>query len=617
MEKEHKQKLIQIGVAVVFFIAALLLPEKGWLRIFCFALAFLIAGADVLWRAARNIARGQVFDENFLMSIAGIGAFLIGEYPEGVIVMVLYQVGELFQDMAVDKSRDSITDLMDIRPDAADLVIEGGETRRVSPEEVAVGDTILVKPGSKIPLDGMVLEGASMLDTSGLTGESVPREVKAGDTVLSGCVNLNGVLKVRVEKAYGESTVAKILELVQNEEAKKAKTETFITKFAKVYTPIVVLLAVLLALLPPLLLPGQSFGPWIYRALVFLVMSCPCALVISVPLSFFGGIGGLSKIGVLVKGSHYIEALAKTDTVVFDKTGTLTEGKFSVRELHAEGCSEEELLALAAHAEWGSEHPIAASVKAAYGKELDAGRIGGYQEIAGWGVEAKVDGQTVLVGNDKLMGSIGLHPEAPDALGTVLYAARSGVFLGCLVIRDEIKADTPKGIKALKAVGIGKTALLTGDRLASGKAVGKALGIDEIYAELLPGQKVEMLDKIDASAKGLTAFVGDGINDAPVLKHASLGIAMGALGSDAAIEAADVVIMTDEIGKIADSIRLSRKTLRIARQNIVFAIGVKALILVLGMFGFASMWAAVFADVGVAAIAILNAVRTLRAEKTN
>ena len=573
---------------------------------------YLLIGWDVLWKAVRNIAHGQVFDENFLMAIATVGAFATGEYAEAVFVMLFYQVGELFQSYAVGKSRQSIASLMDIRPDYAN-VEQDGELVQVDPDEVEVGDTIVIKAGERVPLDGVILEGRSTLDTAALTGESLPREVEAGDDVISGCVNLSGLLKVRVTKAFEESTVAKILDLVENATSKKAKAENFITRFARYYTPSVVVAAVLLAVLPPLL-GGGDWGKWFHQALVFLVISCPCALVISVPLSFFGGIGGASRAGILVKGGNYLEVLADTQIVVFDKTGTLTKGVFNVTAIHPDQCDEDRLLEVAALAESYSDHPISRSLKEAYGKDIDNSRVTDVEEIAGHGVRAKVDGVEVCVGNDKLMESIGVAWHPCHRVGTTVHVESQGIYLGHIVISDEVKEDAAQAISDLKAIGVRKTVMLTGDAQAVGEDVAQRLGLDEVHAQLLPADKVDRVEALlqEKTGKGKLAFVGDGINDAPVLSRADLGIAMGGLGSDAAIEAADVVLMDDKPSKIAVAIRVARKTLRIVRQNIVFALGVKLLVLALGAVGLANMWEAVFADVGVSVIAILNAMRALR-----
>ena len=602
---------IIIGAAVLAT-AVLLSLNNEWLQIALFIISYIIVGGDVVKRAVKNIFKGQVFDESFLMSIATIGAFFIGEYPEGVAVMLFYQVGELFQSYAVGKSRKSIASLMDIRPDYAN-VKKGDELVKVDPDEVQIGDIIVIKAGEKIPLDGKVIEGSSMIDTSALTGESVPREVEVGSDILSGCININGVITAEVTKEFGESTVSKILDLVENASSKKSNSEQFITKFARYYTPVVVIIAVFLAIIPPLVIDGATFSDWIYRALAFLVVSCPCALVISIPLSFFGGIGGASKKGVLVKGSNYLEALAETEIVVFDKTGTLTKGVFNVQEIHPEGVSKEELLELTAHAESYSNHPISLSLKRAYSKEIDNGRISDVEEISGHGVIATVDGKKVMAGNIKHMKMMDIPYFKGELIGTIVHVAVNNKYIGYIVIADEVKEDSAQAIKELKAANIKQTVMLTGDNKSIGSKVAKELGLDKVYAELLPADKVEKLEELfsQKSKKGKLAFVGDGINDAPVLARADIGIAMGGLGSDAAIEAADVVIMTDEPSKIATAMKISKKTLKIAHQNIVFAIGIKIIVLILSAFGITTMWAAIFADVGVTIIAVLNAFRAL------
>lgn len=602
---------IIIGAAVLAT-AILLSLNNEWLQIALFIISYIIVGGDVVKRAVKDILKGQVFDENFLMSIATIGAFFIGEYPEGVAVMLFYQVGELFQSYAVGKSRKSIASLMDIRPDYAN-VKKGDELVKVDPDEVQIGDIIVIKAGEKIPLDGKVIEGSSMIDTSALTGESVPREVKVGSDILSGCININGVIIAEVTKEFGESAVSKILDLVENASSKKSNSEQFITKFARYYTPVVVIIAVFLAIIPLLVIDGATFSDWIYRALAFLVVSCPCALVISIPLSFFGGIGGASKKGVLVKGSNYLEALAETEIVVFDKTGTLTKGVFNVQEIHPEGVSKEELLELTAHAESYSNHPISLSLKRAYSKEIDNGRISDVEEISGHGVIATVDGKKVMAGNIKLMKMMDIPYFKGELIGTIVHVAVNNKYIGYIVIADEVKEDSAQAIKELKAANIKQTVMLTGDNKSIGSKVAKELGLDKVYAELLPADKVEKLEELfsQKSKKGKLAFVGDGINDAPVLARADIGIAMGGLGSDAAIEAADVVIMTDEPSKIATTMKISKKTLKIAHQNIVFAIGIKIIVLILSAFGITTMWAAIFADVGVTIIAVLNAFRAL------
>lgn len=602
---------IIIGAAVLAT-AVLLSLNNEWLQIALFIISYIIVGGDVVKRAVKNIFKGQVFDESFLMSIATIGAFFIGEYPEGVAVMLFYQVGELFQSYAVGKTRKSIASLMDIRPDYAN-VKKGDELVKVDPDEVQIGDIIVIKAGEKIPLDGKVIEGSSMIDTSALTGESIPRVVEVGSDILSGCININGVITAEVTKEFGESTVSKILDLVENASSKKSNSEQFITKFARYYTPVVVIIAVFLAIIPPLVIDGATFSDWIYRALAFLVVSCPCALVISIPLSFFGGIGGASKKGVLVKGSNYLEALAETEIVVFDKTGTLTKGVFNVQEIHPEGVSKEELLELTAHAESYSNHPISLSLKRAYSKEIDNGRISDVEEISGHGVIAIVDGKKVMAGNIKLMKMMDIPYFNGELIGTIVRVAVNNKYIGYIVIADEVKEDSAQAIKELKAANIKQTVMLTGDNKSIGSKVAKELGLDKVYTELLPADKVEKLEELfsQKSKKGKLAFVGDGINDAPVLARADIGIAMGGLGSDAAIEAADVVIMTDEPSKIATTMKISKKTLKIAHQNIVFAIGIKIIVLILSAFGITTMWAAIFADVGVTIIAVLNAFRAL------
>lgn len=602
---------IIIGAAVLVT-AVLLSLNNEWLQLALFIISYIIVGGDVVKRAVKNIFKGQVFDENFLMSIATIGAFFIGEYPEGVAVMLFYQVGELFQSYAVGKTRKSIASLMDIRPDYAN-VKKGDELVKVDPDEVQIGDIIVIKAGEKIPLDGKVIEGSSMIDTSALTGESIPRVVEVGSDILSGCININGVITAEVTKEFGESTVSKILDLVENASSKKSNSEQFITKFARYYTPVVVIIAVFLAIIPPLVIDGATFSDWIYRALAFLVVSCPCALVISIPLSFFGGIGGASKKGVLVKGSNYLEALAETEIVVFDKTGTLTKGVFNVQEIHPEGVSKEELLELTAHAESYSNHPISLSLKRAYSKEIDNGRISDVEEISGHGVIATVDGKKVMAGNIKLMKMMDIPYFKGELIGTIVRVAVNNKYIGYIVIADEVKEDSAQAIKELKAANIKQTVMLTGDNKSIGSKVAKELGLDKVYTELLPADKVEKLEELfsQKSKKGKLAFVGDGINDAPVLARADIGIAMGGLGSDAAIEAADVVIMTDEPSKIATTMKISKKTLKIAHQNIVFAIGIKIIVLILSAFGITTMWAAIFADVGVTIIAVLNAFRAL------
>lgn len=614
MTKKQKAMLQRIVVGAALFVAAILIPVDGWFKLALFLIPYLVIGHKVLKKAAVNIRNGHVFDENFLMCIATIGAFALGEYVEGVAVMLFYQVGELFESYAVGKSRKSISELMDIRPDVANVEREG-EITQADPEEVAIGETIVVQPGERVPLDGTVIDGASMLDTAALTGESVPRKVRTGDTVISGCINQNGVLRVRVEKEFGESTVSKILELVENSGTRKAKTENFITKFARYYTPIVCFAALALAVIPPLFV--GDWLSWIQRALIFLVVSCPCALVISIPLSFFGGIGGASKCGVLIKGGNYLETLAKVDTVVFDKTGTLTEGSFTVTAVHPEQMSEKELLELAALAESYSTHPIAASILEAYGESVDRSRVTNVEEISGHGIRATVDGREICVGNERLIERVGANAKKCEKVGTIVHIAVDGVYEGHIVISDTIKSDAKQAIEQLRALGVRRTVMLTGDTEEVGRRVAEELGVDEAYCGLLPSDKVEHVEKLlaESGEKGALAFVGDGINDAPVLSRADVGIAMGALGSDAAIEAADVVLMNDRPSRIATAISISRKTHRIVHQNIVFALGVKILVMIFGALGMANMWAAVFADVGVSVIAILNAMRALRLEQ--
>ena len=583
---------------------------------------YLVIGYDILFKAARNIRNGQIFDENFLMMVATFGAFGVGEYSEAVAVMLFYQVGELFQGYAVGKSRQSISDMMDICPEYANIE-EDGVLTRVDPDDVEIGTIIVIKPGERVPLDGVVVEGDSMVDTAALTGESVPRRATVGDDIISGCVNGSGTLKVRTTKEFDDSTVARILELVENASSKKAQVENFITRFAKYYTPVVTVGAVVLAIIPPIVLSvtgagslGTLFGTWIYRACTFLVISCPCALVISVPLGFFGGIGAASKKGVLVKGSNYLEAVAELDTIVFDKTGTLTKGEFKVNEVTPVQMESQELLELAALAEGYSTHPIAASIREAYGKPLAMERVERTEEISGHGIHTFIDGREVYVGNAKLMNSLNLAFTESKSAGTVVYVACEGSFAGTVVISDTVKEGAREALAAMKHVGVKKTVMLTGDRKEAAEAVAAELGIDEVHYELLPADKVSQVENLLAAlpGKGKLAFVGDGINDAPVLTRADVGIAMGSMGSDAAIEAADVVLMDDDVRKIASIVSIARKTLRIVKQNIVFALAVKALVLILGATGYANMWAAVFADVGVSVLAILNSMRTLRVE---
>ncbi|WP_455614991.1 heavy metal translocating P-type ATPase [Eisenbergiella sp.] len=622
MTRKLKKRLKRIIIGAAFFAAAVLLENFAtgmpvFALLAVFLAAYVIIGGDVVKRAVGNIGKGQVFDENFLMTIATVGAFFVGEYPEAVAVMLFYQVGELFQSYAVNRSRKNIAELMDIRPDFANVRRDGVE-EQVDPEEVAVGETIVVKPGERIPLDGVIAKGNSSLDTMALTGESVPREVLCGEEVISGCINLTGVLEVQVSKPFGESTVSKILDLVENASSKKAEAENFITKFARYYTPIVVICAAVLAVVPPLFLGGWS--TWIYRGLTFLVVSCPCAVVISVPLSFFGGLGGASRAGVLIKGSNYLEALAETEIVVMDKTGTLTKGTFRVMEVKpalengAEVITRDELLELTAYAESYSNHPISLSIQKAYERQLDKNRLESTEELAGHGVHAVIDGIDIYAGNEKLMRQQKISFTNAAQIGTIVHVAKNDQYLGYILIADEIKEDAAECIRGLKAEGVKRVVMLTGDRKETADYVASQIGLTEVHSELLPGDKVDEVEKIIASksSKGKLVFVGDGINDAPVLARADIGIAMGGLGSDAAIEAADVVIMTDEPSKIAAAMRISRKTLGIVKQNIVFALGVKILVLILAAFGIANMWLAVFADVGVAVIAILNAMRAMQ-----
>lgn len=611
MSRKQKVMLVRIIAGAVLFVAALFIPLSGVFKAVLFLVPYLVVGWDILYKAVRGIFHGQVFDENLLMGIATVGAFAIGEYSEGVAVMLFYQVGELFQSVATRRSRQSIASLMDIRPEHA-AVEEGDTTKVVPPEAVEIGQVIVIKPGERVPLDGVVLSGESSLDTAALTGESLPRSVMEGDDVVSGCINLSGVLRVKVTKRYGQSTVAKILELVENSGAKKARAENFITRFSRVYTPAVVLSALALAILPPLFVGGWS--EWLHRALIFLVISCPCALVISVPLSFFGGIGGAARRGILVKGASYLEALSHAKVAVFDKTGTLTKGVFNVTAVHPDSVSAARLLELAAMAECYSDHPISKSLKEAYGKEIDPQKVTGVTEQAGGGVMAVIDGQKIAVGNDKLMESLGIKWHPCHRVGTTVHVAVEGEYAGHIVISDEIKPDAAEAIKALYARGVGRAVMLTGDNKNVAESVKAQLGLSEAYAQLLPGDKVEMVEKeLAALPHGQKLlFVGDGINDAPVLSRADIGVAMGAMGSDAAIEAADIVLMDDRLMRLCEAVDISRKTLRIVRQNIVFALAVKALVLILGAFGVANMWEAVFADVGVSIIAIINAMRALR-----
>ena len=612
-EGEEHHSLALIGVGAVLFVTGLLLPEGLWRWVALIA-AYVVAGGEVLLRAAKNILRGQVFDENFLMAVASLGAMLMGEATEAVAVMLFYQIGEWFQDRAVDKSRASIAQLMDIRPDHANHVLADGSVEVVPPQSLKAGDILLVKPGERIPLDGVILEGTSTLNTSALTGESIPRDVAEGDTVLSGCVNQTGVLRLRATGAYESSTVARILRLVEDSGERKASTERFITRFARWYTPAVCLAALLLALVPPLFV--GEWTEWIKRALTFLVISCPCALVISVPLTFFGGVGGASRRGVLIKGANYLEQLAKTDIAVFDKTGTLTRGTFEVTAIHPNQITEEELLELAALAESYSDHPISASLRAAWNRALDKNRVTDVQEIAGRGIHALVDGRPVYAGNERLMADVHVESRPCHRQGTIVHVALDGAYMGHIVIADRVKEGSAEAIAELKALGVARTVMLTGDQSAVAQSVAKELGVDEVHAELLPGDKVEQVERLmkQKPEGAMLAFVGDGINDAPVLRRADLGIAMGGVGSDAAIEAADIVLMDDDPRKLPCAIRIARRTLRIANQNIIFALSVKAIILVMGAMGLANMWLAVFADVGVSFLAILNAMRAMRAK---
>lgn len=607
-----KKDIAMFALGAVIFIAALFTQKGSFYELPLFIAAYLLVGWEILYSALRNMMRGSWFDENFLMSIATVGAFAIGEYPEGVAVMLFFRIGEFFQDMAVARSRRSIETLMDIRPDYANLIVDG-KSVKVDPSEVKVGDKLIVKPGEKVPLDAIVLDGCSTLDTSALTGESVPKEANIGEEVLSGSINKTALLTVKATKTFSDSTVSKILDLVQNASAKKAKTENFITKFARYYTPFVVFAAMALAFLPPLFIEGATLSEWFGRALVFLVVSCPCALVVSIPLSFFGGIGGASRAGILVKGAAYLEALKDVDTVVFDKTGTLTRGVFALSSVTvANGFGENELLRFAAYAEHYSNHPIAVGVRGAYKEVVDESIITEHEELSGYGVKAVVDGKTVLAGNAKLMteNNIDFAPTSED--GSAVYVSVDGILCGVLTVTDEIKEDSKKAIENLKAIGIDNIAMLTGDNEQSAKSVADKIGIKTVYAALLPHQKVEKLESIMTKSNGKTLFVGDGINDAPSLARADIGVAMGGVGSDAAIEAADVVIMTDEINKVATAVKIAKKTNTIVWQNIFFALGVKALIMTMGAYGEATLWEAVFADVGVALIAVLNATRALK-----
>lgn len=606
-----KKEIIKILTSFVLFLVALLMPiDNQIIKIAIYVIAYLVVGFEVLKEAIENIFKGEVFDENFLMAIATIGAFAIGEYPEAVTVMLLYQVGETFQDYAVDNSKKSIENLMNIRPDFANVLRENAEIK-VNPEEVKVGEIIIVKPGEKIPLDGKIIDGESMLDTTALTGESVPRKANTGDNVFSGCINQTGLLKIQVTKKFGESTVSKILNLVENAEDKKSKSENFITKFAKYYTPVVVILAVIIAIVPPIIIKEANFTEWLYRALSFLVVSCPCALVISIPLSFFAGIGGASKIGVLIKGGNYLEALANVNTVVFDKTGTLTKGVFEVQKVEEVGAPKQDIIKYSAYAENYSNHPIAVSIKKVYNEKIDEKLISDINEISGKGISVKIENKQVLVGNEKLMQENNIEYTKCNEIGTVVYVSIENKYSGYILISDEIKEDSFKAIKELKD-NKKQTIMLTGDKKEVGEDVAKKLGIDKVYTELLPDGKVKKVEELIKQKNGTLAFVGDGINDAPVLALSDIGIAMGGLGSDAAIEAADIVIMTDEPSKVNKAIKISKKTMRIVKQNIIFAISIKALVLILSAVGITTMWEAVFADVGVSVIAVLNAIRILK-----
>lgn len=613
-KQSNQKELIRLVIGAVIFGVAIAFNFPFKIKVALYVISYLLIGGEIILRAAKNILSGQVFDENFLMSIATIGAFAVGEFPEGIAVMLFYQIGERFQDLAVNHSRKSITALMDVRPDYANLKIDK-VIKQVSPEKVNIGDIIVIKPGEKVPLDGKVIEGKSMVDTSALTGESVPRKVELGQNVLGGFINQNGLLTVEVTKVFGESAISKILDLVENASSRKAPTEQFITKFSRYYTPIVVFSALALAVIPPLLIKDAAFSDWLYRALIFLVISCPCALVVSIPLGFFGGIGGASKNGILVKGGNYLEALNDVDIAIFDKTGTLTKGVFKVTDRVSTGhVTEAELIEYAAYAESYSNHPIATSILKAYGKEVDKNEIANYDEISGYGIKVNIKDHEVLAGNAKLMGKENIKCNEVDVAGTIVYIAIDGVYAGYIVISDEIKQDAKEAIEMLKDMGVRETVMLTGDRKSVGDKIAKELKLDEVYTELLPDQKVEKLEMLDKQKrlKGKLVFVGDGINDAPVLARADIGIAMGGLGSDAAIEAADVVLMTDEPAKLVKAIKIARRTRRIVLQNIVFALGIKVFVLILGALGIATMWEAVFADVGVSLLAVLNSLRALR-----
>lgn len=616
MTKSMKKRMTRVSIGALLFLLAIIaentqLMKNENLILGIFLVSYFIIGGDVVKRAVRNIGSGQVFDENFLMTIATVGAFLVSEYPEAVAVMLFYQVGELFQDYAVHRSRKSIADLMDIRPDYANL-IQNGEVVQKDPSEVTIGQTIMVRPGERIPLDGVITKGITSLDTSALTGESLPRDVMAGAEVLSGCVNLTGAIEIQTTKEFGDSTVAKILELVENASSRKAQSEDFITKFARYYTPIVVISAVLLAILPPLVI-GADWADWIYRALTFLVISCPCALVISVPLSFFGGLGGAGRSGILIKGGNYLEALSQAKTVVFDKTGTLTKGHFTVAKIVPEKTDADQLLEMASYAEYYSNHPIAISIREAYGRKMEESRISDATEEAGYGVKIFLDGAEILAGNSKMMARANIAYQKEPGAKTVIHVAKNGIYAGHILIGDEIREDAVEGIARLKKSGIRRMVMLTGDRHTQAMETANRLGITEVYSQLLPGDKVDKLEEILKSEvnNGKVIFVGDGMNDAPVLARADIGVAMGGIGSDAAIEAADMVIMNDSVSKLSTAIRISSKTIGIVKQNIIFAIGIKIVVLLLAAAGFASMWAAVFADVGVAVIAIMNAMRAI------
>lgn len=622
MTKKQKKALIRIIISVALVGLISLLPVKGYLRFGMFMIPYLVIGYDILRKAIKGIMNRQVFDENFLMAVATIGAIALGDYTEGVAVMIFYQIGELFQSYAVGKSRRNISELMDIRPDYANIRMESGELEQVDPDEVEIGSIIVVQPGEKVPIDGIIVEGKSSLNTSALTGESLPRDAAAGDEIISGCINMTGVLEIKTTREFGESTVSKILDMVENASSRKSRSENFISKFAHYYTPIVCYLAAALAILPPLvsilfLRIAPNWGEWIFRALTFLVISCPCALVISIPLSFFAGIGGASRSGVLVKGSNYLETLAQTSCVVFDKTGTLTQGVFAVTSVHPAGMTEAELLEYAALAESYSGHPISKSLQKAYGKSADQNRIGEVEEISGNGVKAVIDGKEVAVGNDKLMKKLGVSYEESNEIGTIVHVAIDGKYAGNILISDQSKPTSAEAIKGLKKAGVRKTVMLTGDRRNVAEHVAKELGLTEYYAELLPADKVTSVEKLlaEQGSHDKLAFVGDGINDAPVLSRADIGIAMGAMGSDAAIEAADIVLMDDDPMKIVKAIKIARKCIRIVYENIYFAIGIKVICLILGALGIANMWAAIFADVGVMVIAVLNAIRALSVKK--